>query len=1844
MGNEKRHLIILLTLVVCFLMWGSNALAAYPSAPTLPTSGSAAYRTIAGAINGWKNAWTAGTNNSNNTNDAWTHRSAIIDQVEATLLAAGKGTITDAEYDDLADALYFWLHQVADEGAKAENNGGHYNNQSGWYISGIGIPEHFFSHPNYGTINCVWELTNATVGIGGTGANGYGPMLGPNTRMVLITNLEESTIVRSHARCNVMFSTNGVNSKLLILGRKNHRIALKGSQGWSEPASYNDVLNRTVSTADGRGQEVVVNGGSLMTAYTTFHQNISTSSKCRYHVFTNANNVPPADTTKLVTYSEGGAIGVTGAMNCCSFYYTTIKNNSTSENSRFGGGIGFTGVKAKTAGTDGNVYFNHCTIKGNRNGSHGGGLAFYYNTAADGRNVYLKNTEISYNCQKSFDASGAQIEAHGGGLWVVNAYDSDISKQRKVYFDGCTFTGNYSTGKTAAGGAISNEGTIELTGCAFNNNVADNSFGGAIYNRPQMADGNEKGVDLTLKGCSFTGNQCTWTGDLDIDDNDPISNPTRGSGGAIMIDIYRKNSYAVSESYVVKLDIEDNCTFTNNHADRSGGAIAVAACRDMESWLDNPPTGHGTLTSNMEIKSATMSGNTAGKNVTWPSGRGNYGGAIYLSYTNLNVTGNNSNVQIKNNGNVGSHTATQYGGAVAIYKGDLTLSGGTFGASGNGNKATYGGAFYINQGTVNLNGGLIDYNTATEQGGGLYATGNGSITVNGVTMSNNTAKSGGGIFTNNSAATNFNMSNGTISGNSATNGNGGGVCLDANTTLNLSGSGSVTGNSATNGQGGGIYMGGAMTVDGSSLTVTGNTVNSSSNNVYLPSGKMITAGSSLNPNVNMGIFTQNEATVGNPIPVFTGTSAKLSELYTAMHGGASMIRDDRRLHLPYYPASPGDILYFALVEFDDGPYSEDFSGDINTWQKLYQFMCWVNGVNGYTTTHPNASGNVTADIDMTAVTKMWIPIGENNVIGSTLPYTGVFSGNGHVISGLTMTKSNYLYANYGLFGSTEEATIQDLFVTGCNFVKSGAGTVGCIVGKMNGGALKNSGGSGAITATSDDCIIGGLVGQTTGGTIHSSFATATMTGYQMGGLVGQMATGTNLYNSFANGRFTAQTGSDKYMGGLVGVNAGRIENCYARIQNASNPSSTYFGWIAGQNNSGTITYCYIPTTDYSATYVKNGTAADNKCTSFGPTVTPYQYKHADNQMTANANNTNIVNGAFDRNGLKGLLATLNKWVGSSATYAKWMRTSASPINGDYPLHDYTGYVCVGSKDNVTLEYSADFNTKFKDYITANSGTIYLYQSPTAAVTPTLSNSGGVPALYIHEDVVMMHTSTIKAHVGITLDNSAGTAGANPSFAGQGYTDNIDWHFFSSALKDSPIGLHYGAAGETEDTEQYQAYVYPSWNATFTNANGYFPLNLNDYYADWDLYAYCEPDYHWINLKRNSASHWHEDYPGINIPYNNDTEFVPGKGYMVALKEEGYLQAYGTLNSNTGEGSDYISVPVTCTSSIGWTTREGHNLLGNPYQSYLDFDAFVRKNESLWKEGRDPFYIIMDEDNKDYVLYTVGQSPNAEQASRFLHPHQGFMIDSNFSGTAKFDNGMRTTSTTTTGDSPVTWEGHFRGEETPCYPLVNLMATDGDGNRDIVTVELGRPDKGGALKQDAMHSGKGSLWCRYEDEDYALVFTQPGLDAANIRFASDEDAEFTMTWSTHNGEFSYLHLIDNLTGADIDCLTASEYRFSAHESDYNSRFRLVFDYTGIDDHEVPEPVEGPATFAYYANGEIHLMATPDATAQLQIIDMTGRTIVSRDGVHTVSTTGLAAGVYVLRLTDGNGTRTQKIILN
>ena len=93
---------------------------------------------------------------------------------------------------------------------------------------------------------------------------------------------------------------------------------------------------------------------------------------------------------------------------------------------------------------------------------------------------------------------------------------------------------------------------------------------------------------------------------------------------------------------------------------------------------------------------------------------------------------------------------------------------------------------------------------------------------------------------------------------------------------------------------------------------------------------------------------------------------------------------------------------------------------------------------------------------------------------------------------------------------------------------------------------------------------------------------------------------------------------------------------------------------------------------------------------------------------------------------------------------------------------------------------------------------------------------------------------------------------------------------------------------------------------------------------------------------------------------------------------------------------------------------------------------------------------------------------------------------------------------------------------------------------------------------------------------------------------------------------------------------STYTFEAKTTDYACRFKLVFVCGDANDDN---------DLAFISNGNIIV----NGEGVLQVIDMMGRVIASRDAARHVSTSEMMPGVYVLRLINGDNVKTQKIVI-
>lgn len=180
------------------------------------------------------------------------------------------------------------------------------------------------------------------------------------------------------------------------------------------------------------------------------------------------------------------------------------------------------------------------------------------------------------------------------------------------------------------------------------------------------------------------------------------------------------------------------------------------------------------------------------------------------------------------------------------------------------------------------------------------------------------------------------------------------------------------------------------------------------------------------------------------------------------------------------------------------------------------------------------------------------------------------------------------------------------------------------------------------------------------------------------------------------------------------------------------------------------------------------------------------------------------------------------------------------------------------------------------------------------------------------------------------------------------------------------------------------------------------------------------------------------------------------------------------------------------------------------------------------------------------------------------------------------------------------------------------------------------NEGSQLEKFYFGTQDANIYIPQGTEEYAIVSAEAQGEMP-VSFKAAKDGEYTLTVNAENVEMNYLHLIDNLTGADTDLLATQSYTFNARTTDYASRFRLVF---GANDENGAST--SSATFAYVSNGQVVV----NGTGTLQVVDMLGRIVASQEVTTAncqLSTANYKTGVYVLRLVNNGDVKTQKMVI-
>ena len=200
-------------------------------------------------------------------------------------------------------------------------------------------------------------------------------------------------------------------------------------------------------------------------------------------------------------------------------------------------------------------------------------------------------------------------------------------------------------------------------------------------------------------------------------------------------------------------------------------------------------------------------------------------------------------------------------------------------------------------------------------------------------------------------------------------------------------------------------------------------------------------------------------------------------------------------------------------------------------------------------------------------------------------------------------------------------------------------------------------------------------------------------------------------------------------------------------------------------------------------------------------------------------------------------------------------------------------------------------------------------------------------------------------------------------------------------------------------------------------------------------------------------------------------------------------------------------------------------------------------------------------------------------------------------------------------------------------LAQTVTTRGGSTAETLDKAIVSFNEGSQLGKFYFGTQNANLYIPQGNEEYAIVSAEAQGEMP-VNFKARYDGQYTITVNPENVEMGYLHLIDNIAGTDIDLLANPSYTFNAKGDDYESRFRLVFSAKSDNDANLNE------NFAFFSNGS--LIVTGEGT--LQVVDMMGR-VISSEVVNGTSSKAInaKAGVYVLRLVNGENVKTQKIVV-
>ena len=442
------------------------------------------------------------------------------------------------------------------------------------------------------------------------------------------------------------------------------------------------------------------------------------------------------------------------------------------------------------------------------------------------------------------------------------------------------------------------------------------------------------------------------------------------------------------------------------------------------------------------------------------------------------------------------------------------------------------------------------------------------------------------------------------------------------------------------------------------------------------------------------------------------------------------------------------------------------------------------------------------------------------------------------------------------------------------------------------------------------------------------------------------------------------------------------------------------------------------------------------------------------------------------------------------------------------------------------------------------------------------------------------TGNTNASANITIEG--------PTVITSGSVLNMGGHSLSNG---TAANLIIEDGGQLVTTSPVKATIYKTINAWNTTDKGWYLISspietptitsvtnlitTDANIATYDLLRYNEQNSTWET--------YHNHMNDQTDPFNT---FETGRGYLYRNAATQTLEFAGTVNTSASYALSYANSN---------TNVKGFNIIGNPYPHviYMNGEGTAIHNTSL-----------------SAGYYRLGLNGGwSYQTTQPINPGEGILVQVQAENvTLNIEN---TDAATKANHDNIRFEvSNSQYEDATCAMF----------------------DKGyGLNKIDHRNPEIPMIYIPQNGQNYAIAMMDDNTEAFDLNFKAMTMGKYTLRFKTQ-GEFNYLHVIDRMTGEDIDMLLEGEYSFVGSPQDNDARFIVRLGYLpNYNDN-------GENIFAYQSGSDVVV----SGEGELQIFDVTGRMVMNTvvNGVETIST--MPQGVYIFRMI-GSEIKTQKIVV-